>query len=60
MVKPSNKSRIISFRLSNEALDKIKIALNDPRNPNTSISDYCKTVVERHAYRHDKRKFRRY
>lgn len=55
----SSKSRHVSFRLSNEAYAKIKRALEYPTNPNTSISDYCKQVIERHAFRHDKRKFRR-
>ena len=55
----STKSRIISFRLSNEAYAKIRLALESPTNQNTSVSDYCKQVVERHAFRHDKRKYRR-
>jgi len=54
----SRKSHIVSFRLSNEALAKIQVALETPRNPNTSVGDYCKQVVERHAFRHDKRKYR--
>lgn len=54
----SSKSRIISFRLSNEAYAKILLALEHPTNQNTSVSDYCKQVVERHAFRHDKRKYR--
>lgn len=55
----SNRSQMVSFRLSNEAIDKIKIALMHPANGNTSVGDYCKQVIERHAFRHDKRKFRR-
>ncbi len=58
MSKTSGKSRIVSFRLSNEALTKINKALETPSNNNTSVSDYCKRVVERHAFRHDKRKYR--
>ncbi|KKN44519.1 hypothetical protein LCGC14_0691990 [marine sediment metagenome] len=58
MPNVSSKSRIISFRLSNEALDKIEKALKSPANQNTSVSDYCKQVVERHAFRHDKRRFK--
>ena len=54
----SSKSRIVSFRLSNEAYAKIRRAMEDPRNQNPSVSDYCKQVVERHAFRHDKRKYR--
>jgi len=54
----SSKTRVVSFRLSNEVVDKIKIALRSPNNGNSSIGDYCKEVVERHAFRHDKRKFR--
>jgi len=50
---------MVSFRLSNEALAKIKGALENQRNNNTSVSDYCKQVVERHAFRHDKRKYRK-
>jgi len=55
----SSKSRIVSFRLSNEAYAKILKALECPVNPNTSVSDYCKQTIERHAFRHDKRKYRR-
>jgi len=54
----SRLSRKISFRLSNEACIKIERALEHPKNQNTSIADYCKQVVERHAFRHDKRKYR--
>lgn len=51
----STKSTMISFRLSNTTVDKIKIALKTPRNPNTSVSDYCKTVIERWVWRHEKK-----
>ena len=54
----SSKSRHISFRLSNEALGKIEQALKSPANWNTSVGDYCKQVVERHAFRHDKRRYK--
>lgn len=54
----SSKSHMVSFRLSNEAYAKIRAALETPRNQNTSVGDYCKQVVERHAFRHDKRKYR--
>jgi len=54
----SSKSLIVSFRLSNEAQAKIQRALESQNNNNTSISDYCKQVIERHAFRHDKRKYR--
>ena len=54
----SGKSHMVSFRLSNEALAKINKALETPSNNNTSVSDYCKKVVERHAFRHDKRKYK--
>ena len=49
---------MVSFRLPNEAYSKIERALKFQRNHNTSVGDYCKTVVERHAFRHDKRKFK--
>lgn len=55
----SSKSHIVSLRLSNEAYDKILVALNYPANGNTSVGDYCKQVIERYAFRHDKRKFRK-
>jgi len=55
----SSKSRMVSFRLSNEALVKIQKALEYPANCNSSVSDYCKRVVERHAFRHDKMKYRK-
>lgn len=55
----STKSRIISFRLPNATYAKIRRALEHPTNPNTSVSDYCKQVIERYAFRHDTRKYRR-
>ena len=54
----SSKSHMVSFRLSNEAYAKIKRALEYPANSNSSVGDYCKQVVERHAFRHGKRKYR--
>jgi len=54
----SSKSRMVSFRLSNEAYNKIEIALQAYNNSNSSVGDYCKQVVERHAFRHDKRKYK--
>lgn len=54
----SSKSHMVSFRLSNEAYAKIKRALECPANNNSSVGDYCKQVIERHAFRHDKRKYR--
>jgi len=59
MPNSTTKSIMVSFRLSKEAYDKIMIALSHPTNSNTSLSDYCKKVVERHAFRHDKRKYRK-
>jgi hypothetical protein len=49
---------MVSFRLSNEAYAKILKALEWPSNSNSGVPDYCKQVVERHAFRHDKRKYR--
>lgn len=57
----SNKSCMVSFRLSKEAHDKITATINNPnnvRNQYHSVSAYCKAVVERHAFRHSARKFR--
>ena len=54
----SRMSRMVSFRLSNDAYSKIQQALKTPANNNSSVGDYCKRVVERHAFRHDKRKYR--
>ena len=54
----SRKSQMVSFRLSLDALAKINKALSYPANDNSSVSDYCKQVVERHAFRHDKRKYK--
>ena len=51
----SKKSRMVSFRLSNETIAKIQKALEYPSNGNSSVSDYCKQVVTRHAFRHDKK-----
>ena len=59
MSRVSSKSHMVSFRLSNIAYDKIMVALDSPANPNSSVGDYCKQVVERHAFRHDKRKYRK-
>lgn len=53
----NSKSHMVSFRLLNEAYDKILIALAHQSNNNSSVGDYCKQVVERHAFRHDKRKY---
>lgn len=55
----SSRSHMVSFRLSNAAYDKIRAALSHPSNGNTSVSDYCKQVIERHAFRHDERRYRR-
>ncbi len=54
----SSKSHMVSFRLSNEAYAKIKKALNYPANGNSSVGDYCKQVIERYAFRHDKRRYK--
>jgi len=51
----STKSRVVTFRVSIEAYDKILKALESPRNPNVSVSDYCKTVIERWVFRHEKK-----
>ena len=50
----STKSSMVSFRLSNETREKIERALNSPTNHNSSVSDYCKDVIERYAHRHEK------
>lgn len=55
MPNQTSKSRIDTIRLSNETIAKIEKALATQSNPNTSISDYCKTVVTRWAFRHDKK-----
>jgi len=55
----STRSRKISIWLSNEVCAKIEIALSHPSNPNEySIGKYCKAVIERHAFRHDRRKYK--
>jgi len=54
----NSKTHKVSFRLSNEAYAKIEKALEWPSNGNLSVPDYCKQVVERHAFRHDKRKYK--
>jgi predicted DNA-binding protein len=56
MPNTSTKSRMVSFRLKNEVREKIENALNSPLNHNTSVSDYCKEVIERYAFRHMKNK----
>ncbi len=54
MPNKSSKTRMVSFRLPIEVCAKIEKAFENPRNPNTSIGDYCKSVVTRHAFRHEK------
>lgn len=54
----SSKSQLITIRLSNETISKIEEALLSPRNGNTSVNDYCKQVIERHAFRHSTRKYK--
>jgi len=49
------RSRIVSIRLSNATIAKIERALAAPHNNNTSISDYCKKVITRYAFRHERR-----
>lgn len=51
----SKSSKIIGVRLSNETIAKIEKALDSVNNSNTSISDYCKKVITRYAFRHEKR-----
>jgi hypothetical protein len=54
MSNGSTKSTMVSFRLRNETRDKILLAINSQLNHNTSVSDYCKEVIERYAWRHSK------
>ena len=54
----NSKSNMVSFRLSNATYAKIERALKWPSNGNTSVGDYCKQVIERYAFRHDKRKYK--
>ena len=49
------RSQMVSFRLSNNAYAKILVALDSPRNGDMSVSGYCKKVIERYAFRHDKK-----
>lgn len=60
MSSNNSKSHMVSFRLSNEAYSQIEKALNSPTNANSSVSDYCKQTVERHAFRHSARKYRKF
>lgn len=55
MSSTSSKSRMVSFRLPNEVRAKIERALEWPSNGNSSVSDYCKKVVIRHAFRHERK-----
>ncbi len=57
MSRTSSKSHMVSFRLSNEAYAKIRVALEHPSNGNASVGDYCKQVIERYAFRHSTRKY---
>ena len=56
----SRKTRIVTIRLSNEAWDKIQKALEWPSCNAASVGEYCKQVMERHVFRHSKRKYRKY
>ena len=58
MGNTSSRTHMVSFRLTNEAYNKILVALETPSNGNTSVGDYCKQVIERHAFRHSTRKYR--
>ena len=56
----SSKAQRVNFWLSNEAYDKILKALEHPANCNeNSVGKYCKAVIERHAFRHDKRRYKK-
>lgn len=55
----NSRTHMVSFRLSNEAYSKILKALETPANGNTSVGDYCKQAIERYAFRHSTRKYRR-
>ena len=59
MPDSTKKTKMVSFRVSVETYDKIIKALKYPANANSSVGDYCKQVVERHAWRHSTRKFRK-
>jgi hypothetical protein len=50
----SSKSQIIAIRLDNETIAKIRKAMASAANDATSVSDYCKKAVVRHAWRHEK------
>jgi hypothetical protein len=52
----SNTTTIVTFRLKNETIQKIKVAINSPKSPALSVNDYCRRVIERWAYRHEIRK----
>jgi len=54
----SNKTKVVTFRLPNDVYAKIICALKTPTNVNSSVSDYCKSVVTRYAFRHDRFQFR--
>jgi hypothetical protein len=51
----STKSSTVTIRLKNETIERIKVALNSPTNSNESVNDYCRSVIERWVYRHDKK-----
>jgi hypothetical protein len=61
MPRKTSNTIMISFRLSNEAYDKIVRTITNPhniRNQYHSVEAYCKEVVERHAFRHSTRKYK--
>ena len=58
MPNKTSRTVIVSFRLSVEDLTLIRRAMRSPLNRNTSVSDYCKTVVHRHVNRHGSMTYR--
>jgi len=50
----SSKTTVVTIRLQNRTVNKIKRALNSPTDPYQSINDYCAKNIERFVWRHDK------
>jgi hypothetical protein len=50
----SSKTTVVTIRLQNRTVAKIKRALNSPTDPYQSVNDYCAKNIERFVWRHDK------
>ena len=48
----SNKTQMVSFRLSNFAVEQIKKSLESPKVQDDTVGSFCRRVIEIHVRRH--------